>query len=603
MRNKITFFFFLCFISAFSQNKEDDLYANLSTFSSLTTDSTTINEIVQNFKNGAFNKVKNPKIYKRLENKTWWYHFELNKEITKNYFTIASSYLSYGKIYLKKGNEITELHKVSYFKDFPHKNIFYRHPVWKIPLDSLQKIEVFLELKNNRGRTRLELHLETENEFLNRVETEHLYFGLFIAFLISMIIILGYFSVLKKEYSVLFYAVYIITTLFEFLAGNGLGIQYFWSESPFMIDNTRDFSQTLGVCFMGLFYLNFYKFSKTQLFSKNVFRWTSYATIPLLLIYLYKFFYGNFINYHLFVWPVLKTIILIWIINHAYLAFKKQIPLYLVWAFVLPIVAVIIGQVTNPDVSSRFVKFSGPNLYYLALPIEILLFTRYIFGSVIRSQKKYFQLKKASDELRYSFQTKTLEIQTQERNKLVSNVHDSFGGYLEALKLRLLQKSENTPEKIQEILDSFYKEYRYLLNSLHSPKINSENFVENLIDFFKKLNQLTNNSIKHQFSIESVKLSQEKCVHLYHVISELTTNAIKYSTASEIEIKIYQESKDQITLIVSDNGIGFDELLVSKKGFGLNNIKTRVEQMNGSIKINSTKNIGTIVTIYIPKND
>ena len=80
----------------------------------------------------------------------------------------------------------------------------------------------------------------------------------------------------------------------------------------------------------------------------------------------------------------------------------------------------------------------------------------------------------------------------------------------EALKLRLLHKSEGTPEKIQEILDSFYNEYRYLLNSLYSPKINSENFTDNLIEFINKINEVSNNIIKHSLSFNNTEISQYK---------------------------------------------------------------------------------------------
>ncbi|WP_036819997.1 ATP-binding protein [Polaribacter sp. Hel1_85] len=606
MKIKLTFLFFLFIAVTFSQEKNSSIYSNLSIFFSENKDSMNIKTIVDKFDKGEFYKEKDQRIYKKLDTKTLWSHFYVKPSKNKihfKYFTISNSYLPYGKIYLKKGNKIDSLYRVSNNHFFPHKNIFYRNPVWKIPVDSILTSDVFLKVKNSSGRTRMVMYLETENDFLKRVETEYFYFGLFISFLISMTLILVFFSVLKKEYAVLFYALYIITVLFEFLAGKGLGVQYFWSDSTFFINNIRSFSQTVGVFCIGYFYTKFYKLKASQTISKGIFKWGTYLTIPIILLYVYKYCFGGLINLYLTVWTVLKIIIFIWVLNHLYLTIKKQLPAYLVIAFILPILAVINGQIMNPEVHNQLaIKFSGPNIYYITLSLEILLFTRFIFGSVIDTQQKYFKLKKVSDELKYNFQNKTLEIQQEERNKLVSNVHDTFGGYLEALKLRLLQKTENSPEKIQEILDAFYKEYRYLLNSLYSPKINSENFVENLIEFCQKLNQLTEHNISYQFDIENTELSQEKCLHIYRIISELITNAIKYSKASEININLNQKVKNLITLEVSDNGIGFDKKMVNKKGFGLNNIETRVNQMKGSLKIDSN-NSGTFIEIQIPENE
>jgi signal transduction histidine kinase len=181
-------------------------------------------------------------------------------------------------------------------------------------------------------------------------------------------------------------------------------------------------------------------------------------------------------------------------------------------------------------------------------------------------------------------------------------VHDTFGGYLEALKLRILQKSDNSPEKIQEILDAFYKDYRYLLNSLYAPKINSENFIENLIELCSKLNNLTDCAIIHQFNLEKTELSQEKCINLYRIISELITNSIKHSKASKLEIDISQNINEKIILKVSDNGIGFNTNAIVSNGFGLDNIKSRVYQLAGILNI-SSNSLGTNIIITIPKDE
>lgn len=603
MKIKLPLFFLFLSLSCFSQKAPTSIYHSISIFKQNITDSVSIKDVIKNYNAGNFTKENDPKIYKKLGNKTLWSHFSLaptKQKTAYKYFTIADPYLPYGKIYLKTGNKIDALYSVSNNKEFPHKNIFYRYPVWKLPADSLKKTDVFLKVVNPNGRTRLSYFLETENQFLKRIETEYLYFGMYIAFLISMVFILVFFAVLKKEFSVLFYALYIVTVLIEFFAGKAIGVQYIWSNNEFIINNIRSLSQTIGVACIGYFYLKFYKLNNSQVIPKLLFKIGTYIAIALLSFYIYKFFFGGFITLYLYVWTILKIIVIIWILNHLYLTITKQIPIYLVVAFILPILAVINGQIMNPSVYNTIaIKFSGPAIYYLALGLEILLFTRFIFGSVIETQFKYFKLKKVSDELKYNFQNKTLAFEHTERNNLVNNVHDTFGGYLEALKLRLLQNDEKSPEKIKEILDAFYKDYRYLLNSLYAPTINSNNFIDSLIEFCTKIDALTNHKISYSFNLENLELSQEKCIHLYRIISELTTNAIKYSKASEIKIMLNQHKNQPITLKVSDNGIGFDEKIVTKKGLGLESVKNRVKQINGTIQINSNKK-GSNFEINIP---
>ncbi len=604
LNKKLLFFiaFLYCWGVINSQQKRSDLYQTISSYTT-GKDSLRFEQILTKFKAGNFKKDPDFKVYKRLSNKEWWFHFPIknNSSETYTYLTISNPYLSSGKVYYTQGKTIDSLHSTSYDKNFPFKFIFYRHPVWKIPNNSKEITDVFLRLKNDNSRTRLEFHLENENDFLKRVETEYIFFGIFIALITSMVIILLYFSILKKEYSVIFYAIYVALMLIEFLAGKGLGIQFVWNESLFLIHSSRSFSQTLAVFFIGLFYSKFYTLEKNDYKIKNLFKIGMYATIPLILIYLYKSIYGGLPTFYLYVWIILKLIIIVWFFCHLYLTIKGRIPKYLIIGFSLPIVVLIISQNINPSVnSSDLLFYGGINIYYIALIIEVLIFIRYIFSSVIASQKKYIELKKVTNELQLNFQKDVLKSQETERNKLLNNVHDSFGGYLEALKLRLLHQQQNSPEKVKEILDAFDKEYRYLLNSLYSPKINSENFIENLAEFFDKINELTNNTIQSDFSLEESELPSEKCIHIYRIISELTTNAIKYAKASEINVRISKLKDAHILINVTDNGIGFDIHKIKSSSFGLNSIRERVAIMNGEIDIQSGKNNGTNITIRIP---
>lgn len=598
---KCTFLFIsLCILqTAQSQNFEGNIYDEIKQFK--TKESLPVEDIIELDKKNFTGY--NPKtIYQELAENTWWFKFKNKKGL--NYFTLSFPYLSYGKMYISTKDSVITLPKVSYSKNFPHKYIFYRHPVWKIPKNLPENATVYLEVKNNGGRTRLEFHLENENQFLNRIQNEYLLIGVFVSFLIAMIIILLYFSILKKEYSVIFYSIYVGFMLIEFLAGKGLGIQYIWSENLFFIQNIRSLSQTSGTLFIGLFYLYFYKFNPGQNRVKYPFKIGILISFIFLIVYLYIFIFGGLSTFYLLVWLVLKLVAVSWFIIHLFLARKNQIPYYLIFAFSVPIIAIVTNQNINPSIyAPNWWKYLSTNLYYIALIIEILLFTRYIFFSVVKTQKKYELLKIASEKLKYNFQNKTLEIQQQERNELLSNVHDSFGGYLEALKLRLLNKPENNADKIKEILDSFYKEYRYLLNSLYSPKINFENFIESLEEFIEKLNELTSNKIVLQYSFHDSALSQEICLQLYRIISEILTNAVKHSKAPKIEINIKSDEHKSIILEINDNGVGFDVNRSNFNSYGLKNIELRVHDLNGEFKIDSTKNIGTNIFIRIPSNE
>ena len=193
----------------------------------------------------------------------------------------------------------------------------------------------------------------------------------------------------------------------------------------------------------------------------------------------------------------MRICIVLVIITHLILIIKKILPIYLGLAFLLSTVFSLVHFNLEPTINATLLEaILIENFFYIITVIETLFVTFYIVSEIVKEKLLAINLRQENLKLRNNFQNNILKMQELERNKLLNNVHDTFGGYIEALKLRLLQKNENSPERAKEILDAFYKDYRYLLNSLYAPKINSENFIENLIEFCEKLNQLTENNIE-----------------------------------------------------------------------------------------------------------
>ncbi|MCB0266427.1 MAG: GHKL domain-containing protein [Calditrichaeota bacterium] len=70
----------------------------------------------------------------------------------------------------------------------------------------------------------------------------------------------------------------------------------------------------------------------------------------------------------------------------------------------------------------------------------------------------------------------------------------------------------------------------------------------------------------------------------------MSTNAKKHGNASTVEIEVYRQN-NCVILTVEDNGAGFDPQSIRHftmdSGFGLTNIKDKIEQYGGKMKIRS----------------
>ena len=111
-------------------------------------------------------------------------------------------------------------------------------------------------------------------------------------------------------------------------------------------------------------------------------------------------------------------------------------------------------------------------------------------------------------------------------------------------------------------------------------------------------------SNKYNFHIDDIDMDEEFYkLELFRCIQECINNCEKHLDSRVVEININVESEDFLHIVVSDNGEGFDVnsvLCASGNHFGLKIIKDRVEMMNGSFNIESSKETGTKITIDIP---
>jgi signal transduction histidine kinase len=90
-------------------------------------------------------------------------------------------------------------------------------------------------------------------------------------------------------------------------------------------------------------------------------------------------------------------------------------------------------------------------------------------------------------------------------------------------------------------------------------------------------------------------ISARKNIVLF--VKEATNNAVKYSKAKQLAI-VLQLIENQVTIEISDDGVGFDTSIV--KGNGLGNMQKRIEELKGQFSITSELNLGTKVKATIP---
>ena len=83
------------------------------------------------------------------------------------------------------------------------------------------------------------------------------------------------------------------------------------------------------------------------------------------------------------------------------------------------------------------------------------------------------------------------------------------------------------------------------------------------------------------------------------IFKEALNNLSKYSNATEAELSVIVAPK-RITMVLSDNGIGFDPNALEGGGNGMHTMRQRAERLKGEITISSQPNQGTEIILKIP---
>jgi len=75
---------------------------------------------------------------------------------------------------------------------------------------------------------------------------------------------------------------------------------------------------------------------------------------------------------------------------------------------------------------------------------------------------------------------------------------------------------------------------------------------------------------------------------------------VKHSKSNEINV-YFKEDQNNYLITIEDFGVGFDPNKITSKGYGLNNIRRRAKDLNGTVSIIADD--GTTVLVSIPKKN
>lgn len=278
---------------------------------------------------------------------------------------------------------------------------------------------------------------------------------------------------------------------------------------------------------------------------------------------------------------------------------------------------VVAGKRDFYEAEGRFCKKDG-GLIWVWLHLSAIrgvdgqpLFVLAMLKDVTREKQVQEEIAAYQERLR-SLASELSLTEERERRRLAADLHDHIGQILALAQIKMgaLRQEATSPgalDAVGEIRDYIGQAIRYtrsLTFELGLPvlyDLGLEAAVEWLAEQFQE-----QSGIPIRVSRDSLPkpLGEASSVLVFRILRELLTNVVKHAQASQVDITVSRDG-DHLSLLVSDNGIGFDTEEIAfqprrSSGYGLFSIQERLSHLGGYLEVRSQPGQGTLVTLVVP---
>ncbi len=212
-----------------------------------------------------------------------------------------------------------------------------------------------------------------------------------------------------------------------------------------------------------------------------------------------------------------------------------------------------------------------------------------------------------------SLASELLLAEERERRRIAADLHDGPCQALAAARIKpgLLNKQAPVPlperafGEVRDLIEQSIRDTRSLTFEISPPvlyEIGLEAAVAWLLEQVQERYGVTTRFVHEG---QPQPFDEAVRVMLFRAVRELLINVAKHADAAHATVRLQTEG-DGVLLTVEDDGRGFDPSRLGQstrsgnRGFGLFNIRERVEHLGGKVQIDSRPGNGTRIVLSAP---
>ncbi|PQJ34905.1 hypothetical protein BSZ35_10135 [Salinibacter sp. 10B] len=202
-----------------------------------------------------------------------------------------------------------------------------------------------------------------------------------------------------------------------------------------------------------------------------------------------------------------------------------------------------------------------------------------------------------------------LEVQEEERRRIDQEIHDEMGGLLTSLQFTIDIARRETQEhgapsthfdQLEELVSDLSTVSRTISRKLYPSDLSNSGLVEAVSSLVNKLKE------KHALEIDfysefahGERFSKIIERTAFWIAQEVLVTIAGHDATDAAHVTL-TKSADQLHLHIFDDGVEVGSSPTGEAPFGLDNIRSRVERLNGDIDIAPIPDEGTRISVTLP---
>ncbi|MBT2990556.1 MAG: sensor histidine kinase [Candidatus Thiodiazotropha sp. (ex Ctena orbiculata)] len=216
-----------------------------------------------------------------------------------------------------------------------------------------------------------------------------------------------------------------------------------------------------------------------------------------------------------------------------------------------------------------------------------------------------------------NFPSNRINADEEEKKRISRELHDGVGQLLTSMNLHIQRCLDGCDDQAgdrgisEEHMDSLQalssmvklamNEVRTICSSIRPAILDDLGVLAAITWQCRQISRICSKfEVFTDFSIDEADIPEEFKSVIYRIVQESLNNAMKYSQATLIKVKL-SRTHDTIELSVLDDGIGFDPSEIKDRlGIGLMSMRERASSVNANLQIKAAVDQGVEISVSFP---